>query len=445
MRRAGDHWARRAVGRRVVLVVAIAAVAAAIGFLSVSNAEFALLGAFAVLAVGLLAVDPVLVAVVALPASLLMQRVGGALSVADVVLAGATLVALVVVRGTPQRDLSPLLWAGAAYLAAALPTVILNPYSANAVEWVHELVLVVGSAYVGFAVGRAGRSQLAVGLYVIACVVMAIVASGVGLYMLATEGVFGPVYLPDLHKNTIGGALAMAVVLLYARSRLFAWPPFWSRAAIVVLAVGLLASQSRQAMIGALAGAVILSLRPRPETGKYPKLVWVAVVPVLVFVLTLVNDQLTEDNPFNSANQRLDWYAETIKIWETSPIFGVGLRWWYTDRFAGGTFQPPNAEFEVISSVGIVGLLGFLAMFAVGFWALWRIDPAFGTVGAAIVVTRFVQAQFDLYWVAGQASFLWIIAGMCIGAAVPSSNPRGPSDLAAPSLVVRRTRSAYPV
>lgn len=421
---------RLGVGRRALITVAIVVVSAVVGVLSVTHTEYAIIGALAVLAIGLLAVDPVLVAVVAFPSSLIMQRVGGALSVADVVLAGATVVAVILLRGKDLRDLSPLIWAGTAYLAAALPTVVLNPYSANIVEWFHELVLVIGSMYVGYAIGRFGRSQLAVSLYIIACIGLAIAAMAVGAVMFVTEGAFGPVYLPDYQKNTLGAALAMAVVLLYARSSLFTWPTQWSRLAIVILCGGVFASQSRQAMIGALAGAVVISLRKRPQTGRRPRLVWIAAIPVLIFVLTMVNDQLEEDNQFNSANQRLDWYAATFAIWKTSPVFGVGLRWWYTDRFPGGNFQPPNAELEVLSSVGVVGLVGFLAMFVIGFWAMWRIDPAYGTVGAAVIMTRFVQAQFDLYWAAGQASFLWLVAGMCMGAAALSRETVAKSDAA---------------
>lgn len=403
-------------GRRALVIALVVVVAAGLGVLSVLSTEFALIGAVAVLALGVLAIDPLLVVILAVPGSLIMMRVGGALSVADVILAGGMAVTLLLLRGKDTRDLQPLLWAGAAYLAAALPTLVLNPYSENIVEWLHEFVLVIGSMLVGYTIGRFGRAQIAVSLYVIGCLGIAVVASFVAAAMFASGQGFGPVYLPDLHKNAIGGSLAMAIVLLYARPAWFSWRMGWSRAAILLLGVGVVASQSRQAMLGAVAGLIIVSLRRRPDTGRFPRLVWFAALPVVVFVLTMVNDQLTEDNEFNSANQRLDWYAQTIEIWDTSPIFGVGLRWWYTDRFPGAGFQPPNAELEVLSSVGVVGLLGFLVMFAVGFWALWRIDPAYGTVGAAIVVTRFVQAQFDLYWVAGQASFLWIVGAICIGA-----------------------------
>jgi len=137
-------------------------------------------------------------------------------------------------------------------------------------------------------------------------------------------------------------------------------------------------------------------------------------VPVVAYVLYEVNAQLASGDQFNSAYQRLTWIGQSFGIWQNSPVFGVGLRWWYTDRFGEG-FQPPNAELEVLTTVGVVGLIGFLLMFASAAWLLAKLDPMYGTVGLAVVATRFTQAQFDLYWVAGQASLLWIIAGVCYG------------------------------
>jgi O-antigen ligase len=427
------------VARSVALSIGLAIVAAGIGVASAVGSEYAILIALGVLALAFAVIQPVVLIALAVPASLMMARVGGALSVSDVVLAATTVLALIVMRGRDKALLRPLIWAGVAYLAAALPTTILHPYSANIVEWVHELVLVLGSMIVGFAIGRSGRAYLATTLYVIACVVIAIVAAATGLMMLATQGSFGPVYLPDLHKNLIGGAMAVAIVMLYARPVWFRWPWGWTWIAIAVCGVGLMASQSRQGMVGAVAGLIVVSLRRRPETGRFPKLPWIAAIPVTIAVLTLVDDQLSEDNQFNSAYQRLDWYAQTLDIWRESPIFGVGLRWWYTDRF-NAFFQPPNAELEVLSSVGVVGLIGFLAMFLLGVIALWRLDPAYGTVGVAVVVVRFVQAQFDLYWVAGQASLLWIIAGICVGALAlaRASAPQAEASVPPPSFAPSR-------
>jgi len=399
-----------------VLVIAIV-VAAALGVLSVDVTWLALVAAVAVLALSFLLRDPMILPVLAVPATIVQTRVGSALSVSDLVLAAATFVAVFQLRGRGSGTMRPIIWAGIAYLATALPTLVLNRYSANAVEWVHEVFLVLGSMAVGFVIGRENRARAALTLYVVFCV-------GIGIVVIAVAGIgylqthqFAPVYLPDLQKNTTGGMLAVAAVIAFARPVWLRWSAGWSWMAAIVCMVGILAAQSRQGLIGAVVGILIVSIRARPQTGRRVRIVWLAAIPAVVYVLGLVTSQFKSGDQFNSAYQRVAWYEQSIEIWQKSPIFGVGMRWWYTDRFTTNfdLFQPPNAELEVLTEVGVFGLIGFLAMFAVAGWFLWKMDPIYGTVGFAVVATRFVQGQFDIYWVAGQASLLWIVAGICYG------------------------------
>lgn len=395
-------------------LLTLVAVAATLGVLTVQNETFAVLVAVAVLLVGVAVIDLSAIPVLAVPATLVMLRVGGALSVSDVVLILATGVSLLMIKAEELRPMQPLLWSGAAYLAAALPVQLLHPYAANAVEWLHELVLVLGSMLVGFVIGREGKAKLALNLYIVACSVIGVAAAVVAALSFVQTGAFQPVYLPELHKNTIGGMLAVAAVIAFARPMWLGWSRTWAYTALVIAGVGILAAQSRQALVGAVVGVLFVALRPRPQTGRRSWWAWLALIPAAIYVISEVNAQLSSDNRFNSAHQRLTWYEDSIDVWIQSPIFGVGLRWWYTDRF-DVAFQPPNVELEVLTSVGVVGLLGFLAMFAGALWFLLRMNPVYGTVGVAVVLTRFTQAQFDLYWVAGQASLLWIVAGICYG------------------------------
>ena len=61
----------------------------------------------------------------------------------------------------------------------------------------------------------------------------------------------------------------------------------------------------------------------------------------------------------------------------------------------------------------MLGLFGFLVMWIGVLVVLWRIDPRFGTLAVAVVLCRFVQAQFDLFWIAAQVSIPFVIAGIC--------------------------------
>ncbi|MBW4031746.1 MAG: hypothetical protein HIU88_03675 [Acidobacteria bacterium] len=404
----------RAAGPTVLGVVLVAVVGVAVGSLSAGVANLAIPVAVGVFVIGLAALDLSLLPVLAVPATLVVARVGGLLSVSDVVLFVATLFSLLLIRGRGGLLLQPLIFAGVGYLALSIPTQILNPYSSNWVEWVHELFLVLGSMVVGFVIGREGHARLALGVYLAACSGVGIAAAVIAVQSYASTGAFQPAYVGDLHKNTVGGMLAVAAVIAFARPDWLGMSRRLSYAALALCGVGMLAAQSRQGLIGAMAGILIVTLRPVATGRRRGRLIWLVYIPVIIVIVSELNRQLASGNQFNSAHQRLTWFNQSVNIWATSPVFGVGMRWWYTGRFANG-FQPPNAELEVLTTVGVVGLVGFLAMFVVAAWLLSRLDPVYGTVGLAVVATRFTQAQFDLYWVAGQASLLWIVAGICYG------------------------------
>ncbi len=132
-------------------------------------------------------------------------------------------------------------------------------------------------------------------------------------------------------------------------------------------------------------------------------------------VYFLVRSQIATGNEFNSFFQRVDWFKESIRIWKTDPLFGVGLRWWYTDRFPD-KFQPPNAILEMLSTAGLFGLAGYVLLMGgtlrpAGGWtpstACWR---------SMVILSRLVQGQLDLFWVAVQTSIPFLIVGICLGA-----------------------------
>jgi hypothetical protein len=150
------------------------------------------------------------------------------------------------------------------------------------------------------------------------------------------------------------------------------------------------------------------------DTRKRSKLVVLGGVGALAFVTTLVRDQIDSGNQFNSLFQRINWLQDSVDVWLTDPIMGAGLRWWYTDRF-DVRFQPPNAEVEVLTTGGVLGLLTFLALMVGALLLLWRVPPLYGTLAFTVVLSRFVQAQFDLFWVTAQVSIPFLVAGLCLG------------------------------
>jgi hypothetical protein len=398
------------------LLAALGALAAAItvGVLSANSLVLALSVAVGILLVAIAIKNLAIIPVLAVPATLLQARVGNLLSISDVVLAIAAIVALFMLRGRGAVVLQPLVWAAVFYLSVTIATLILNPYPADFVEWVHELFLIIGSLIVGFVIGRENMAKAALTIYLLACSGIAIAAVLVTAVTFVQTGTIEAAYLPGLQKNTTGGMLAAGAVIAFARPVWLGWSAKWANMVFGLLVIGVVVAQSRQGVIGMVVGVFIVCLRPRPQTGKRPKLIWYGAIPAIYLVLIAVTAQLESSNQFNSANQRVSWYADSVNVWLTSPIFGAGMRWWYSGHF-DVNFQPPNAELEVLSTTGVVGTFAFLVLFAVAGWYLYKMDPVYGTVGLAVVATRFTQAQFDLYWVAGQASLLWIVAGICYG------------------------------
>jgi polysaccharide biosynthesis protein PslJ len=424
--------------------VAVAAVLVGIGFLVPDFTAIAVAAAALVLVVGMTIYEPAALPILAMPAMVVVERVGGDainLSLSDVALFGAFWFALFFCQRPLSRPMRSLLWLSALYQVATLFTVIANPYTANTVEWFHAWLSVGGALLVGWAVGRAGRARLGLTLFMIPSLVIAALTCYTALQQLAA-GNTGPVYLQvpfPMHKNFIGCVLGSAALLAYARPWWVGWPRWFTYPSFWLCGLAVLASQSRQALIGLAIGVVLITLRSDPDR-KRSKLILLAAIPAVYFVWTAVQEQLSSGDQFNSAYQRLTWYEQAIDVWERSPWVGVGLRWWVANR-TEYTFQPPNAELEVLTSAGIVGLVAFLVLFVGSLVVLWRMNPRFGTLAFSVLLMRFIQGQFDLFWVSVQVSVPFLIVGVCVGADAYAESRRAAREETGDALPVDDLRS----
>lgn len=399
--------------------LALAAVLGIVGLLVPQYTAFAVLGAMVVLVVGLTAYEPVALPILAMPALVVVERVGGAgvdLSLSDFALFAAFWAAVVFAPRPFSRPMRSLLWLSFAYQVGTLFTVIANQYQQNTIEWFHAWLSVGGALVVGWSIGRAGRARIGLTLFLLPCLGIAVLTCVIAAQQIAA-GAMGPVYLTwpfGMHKNFIGCVLAFAALVAYARPWWVGWPRWFSYGSFWLCSLAVLAAQARQALVGLAIGLVLVTLRADPDRRR-SRLILLAAIPAVYFVVLAVQEQLSSDNEFNSANQRLTWYQQALEVWRGSPWLGVGLRWWVAGRTQYG-FQPPNAELEVLSSAGLAGLAGFLILFVGGLVVLWRLDPRFGTLAFSILLMRFIQGQFDLFWVSVQVSVPFAIVGVCVGA-----------------------------
>lgn len=376
--------------------------------------------------------QPYAIALIALPGLFVTQRVGlggGDLSVSDVALAAAFGTALLLGQRPYSPPLRALLWLNLFYQFTTIFTVIVNPSATNTIEWFHAWLLVSGALVAGWALGRAGLAKTALTTMVVVIVVIAVGTYGTGLLLFA-RGDFSAVYPAwpfGMHKNFAGSMLAIGALIVFVNPVWLAFPKGRSRLVFVFLLGALVLTQSRQAIIGLLVALIIVVLR----RGVATHIVGMSIlaIPAAWLVIMTVTEQVDSQNQFNSYYQRLDWLREVYALWKLSPLFGHGLRYWYDHPWAN--FQPPQAEVEILASAGVVGLVGFAVLWIGVIVVLWRVDPQFGTLALAVVIARIVAAQFDLFWVAGQVSIPFVIAGICLGAMARAALS-GAADLTSP-------------
>ena len=353
----------------------------------------------------------------AIPALFVVERVGLGgpdLSVSDVALAAAFGTAVLLGTRPFSRPLRQLLWLNLFYQFTTVLTVIVNPYPANTIEWFHAWLLVSGALVVGWALGRGGYARLSLLLVVGTACAIATLTIVAGLVQYASGDLSG-VYLTwplAMHKNHLGTMMAFAAVIAYVNPAWISWSRKWARLSFWVLTLAIVMTQSRQALIGLI--VVIVLIAVRRGGGGHSRLALFLIIPGVWLVAAMVIEQVQSQNQHNSVFQRLEWFREVYGLFRDAPVFGHGLRYWTTGATA--PFQPPQAELEVLASAGVVGLIGFGVMWVGIFVVLWRVDPKYGTLALAVLLSRLVQAQFDFFWVAATVSVPFVIAGICLGA-----------------------------
>ena len=412
-RRARDQ---NGLGKNVVTALVILACSALAVLLTSVDTKYGLLVGLGVLAIGLYAIAPMAVIAFAVPATLLVARVGTGtsnLSISDFVLFVATFAALPFFHPKESPVMKRLLVFLVVYQAALLLTVVDNPYHADVIEWFHELFLVGGSLIVGWVVARQGATKAALSVFLSGSTIIALWTCEASV-----KHHFQAVDLPlGMQKNFIGVMLMFAVLVAFLNPDWVGWEGKWHRSAMYICVLGIIAAQSRQAMIGCALGVVVAAIRTRrlSQLKRRSRMLLLATIPLVVIAYVTISREFASSNRFNSVHQREAWYQQALQVWHTSPWLGVGLRWWYTARFPF-SFQPPNGELEMLSSAGIVGLAAFLFLFGRSLAVLWTLPIRFGTLAFTALLMRFVEGQFDIFWVSATSAIPWIMVGLSLGA-----------------------------
>lgn len=401
-----------------VMVTGVTLGAAAMGYLAIHDRRLALGVAAAALLLGLVAANAARVAVLAMVGVWLIPRLPGNISVTDVLVALAAVAALAAGVGrTLDARARIVLRAFALYLVALLLTLSFNQTLRADLEWFHRIALVAGAILVGAWLVRTGLHHRALQLLLAVTAAISVIA----LVDTTSHG-FAPAQPLDYQKNFIGSLTATVLLVLVAAHREFELPRRILVLASLFVAGGLVASQSRGAIVAVVAGLLIWFFRtPSKSSRSLRRIALIIAICLGVFAGISIRNELHQ-RTYNSFTQRTQVEQATRQLWKAHPFTGVGLRFFKTPRYAG--YQPPNNVVdEVLAEAGVIGLAGFVAFVVGSLWGLARLRGALATAALCVVAARFIHGLFDIYWTGGTTTLPWIIAGMALAAATPLRSP----------------------
>jgi hypothetical protein len=411
-----DLWSTRRGTRRLIgwtaAWVGTVAVAAVVGAAMVGSRKIGLAMAALVLIFGVFVADPLLLAVIALPGSILVQRVGGSgggnLSAADILVFLGGVVCLFYVQWSRAPFLRQFLRGVVWYQAVLVLVVIAHPNRYNIVEWFHRFSYLGASVLCGWVIATYGRTRQAFRLYLWGSSIIAVVAM---FYAVSLH--FHPAQWGPYQKNAIGAIMWVAIVVAQINPPWAGLGRFETRMAKYLCLVGLLASQSRQSailMVLALGVAFLLN----PELRNRSKMILLGAVPVILLLYYSFSINAKNNPQFNSVSIRVNQISAAFHVWHLSPLFGEGMRFYNLPQFLYVT-APPNVILDNLSSTGVIGSVAFVFLVWVTLRTMARLPYVLGTLGLVILAGHYVDGLFDVFWIGASSATPYIICGICLG------------------------------
>ncbi len=395
-----------------VFVVILAEFVVALGAAAYPGHAVEIMAAIAVVVAAL--VFPRVVLVAALLATMLPQRVGPAqldLSITDAVAAIAVFASL---RFVPWRDprLRLVLGALLAYLVTLTVSLAAHPTQRALLEWAHRGVLFGGALLIGVGIVQSGTTRVALRAFV------AVSAAAAVLAVISTlTHHLDPAEILTLQKNHAGVVLAVAFLVTLITGGRLDWPPGVVRSLQVLTLLGLLATQSRAAVVGLVVALAVRSVirsghgRQRQASIAVLGLCGVLIVGTFVSVNTRDLSRSEQDQKFNAINTRLDTIDSTLQlVFRPNPVGGGGLRFWSDPTTPAGA--PHDLVVGELGEAGLVGFLGFVVLLGATAVALKRGRDDLAMLGLMAFVMRVTQTSADIFWVAGPLTVALIVTGV---------------------------------
>lgn len=414
----GVDW-RRAT-RMLGVAAPLGGVAVLAGLLAAEQAALAAALTLAVVAGVAALCSSLTAALLAFPATVLVFRLGlggTGMSVADV----ALVIALMVVAPLApwaNPGLRRLLGALALYGGLLAVAVVANPTTAAAFEWAHRLVLVGGSVLVGATVAAHGKVHTALRLYLGAMVVLAAAAVATAATEFAA-GELRPAFPLGIHKNAAGSLLAVGIVVL-AFPHVAQLRHRTASVMRVLLVVGLLATQSKGAMVG-LAVAALAAVPARRARLLSPAMLAGLIAMAAVVTLSVSQQLANPSDKYNGINSRVTVYDQAWKEFRSSQVFGVGVRYFKTEARAQG--EPHNVVYVTLAESGAIGLTALALLLGTFAAELRAMSSDVALLALLALLLYVVQSVAAIFWVAGPGTIPWLLVGLAVGSEIRARTP----------------------
>lgn len=348
---------------------------------------------------------------------------GGAISYADVLMVIGTVVAL---RWAPRRRdqlATRVFWGYAAYAGLLLVAVVAAGTGKARIEWLHRLALVPGPVIVGIAIVRLDKVRFALRGFV---VVIGLVSLMVVARSVATG--FAPAGAVDLNKNAAGLLCAFALLVLFLAPAQLRWARSVLLAGRIVVAAGLLATQSRGSMVAFVAAYLTVAVLRMPGERRRHRLgvlgVVVGAVALVVVAYTVAERDLGGVDSSSAIVAREDTFAKAWDVVVDSPLVGAGPRYFDDAPELGGI--PHNVVISELAEGGLVTLAGLTVLLVVTWRALRASRTDLATLGLAVFTAEIVASMFDIFWVAGRIGCAFVVVGMALTTPDPDRSVRVP-------------------
>ncbi len=354
-------------------------------------------------------------------------------SVTDVLLAVTTVgLALALGQDAELRRragrLRPVAGPVGVYLAAMVVVTAAHPGWSPVVNAAQRVELVVIPLLLGAVVltGRATRDAFV--LFTLAALVL-------GLFWVLAPGGTGQVL--GVQKNPAGQYLVDAALLVLTASteKRLRWLLF------PVFVVTVYATESRGALIGLLAGLVVyMLLHARHPLHVVLRAVPLVVVVGLLYAVLPVAEQARlrgDTTAVEYSDQvRRDYTADAQTVIGAHPVVGVGIG----DYLAGSiddltlTDDPHNVFLLEAAEGGFLLLAAFVVLQLGGLVVVFRMRrrTPWALPAIAVQVAVLAHSTLDVYWVRGTPVLGFLLIGLALGTATPSTAGEARRHLAPP-------------